>query len=63
MLKSIKDDSSVLAHVKDLTPAGYDVDILYNGVTMQGFMPNTLAGVNKLHDPESIIGNKFNVII
>ena len=28
-----------------------------------GFMPNTLAGVNKLHNPEEIVGQTFNVSI
>ena len=53
----------VSAHVKDMTPAGYIVDIFYEGVTLAGFMPNTLAGINKLPNPESILDKRFNVMI
>jgi ribosomal protein S1 len=62
-LKSLDDGVSVTSIVKDINPAGYDVEILHGGVTLKGFMPNTLAGVNKLHNPESIIGSKFEVMI
>lgn len=47
--------SPVEGTVRDLTPAGYLVDINVNGVELAGFLPNTHAGVNKLLDPESIL--------
>ena len=46
-----------------MNPAGYDIEIVHDGITLPGFMPNTLAGINKLHDPNSIVGETFNVMI
>lgn len=62
-LKSLEEGESVTAKVKSLNPAGYDVEIMRGGVTLQGFMPNTLAGINKLFDPNSIVGQTFEVMI
>ena len=62
-LKSLKDNESVQAYVKALNPAGYDIELLHGGVVLPAFMPNTLAGINKLHDPTSIIGETFDVMI
>lgn len=53
----------VTVKVKELTPAGYAVDIFYESVTLPGFMPNTLAGINKLSSPEAIVGKTFEVMI
>lgn len=52
----------IMAVVKELTPAGYKMELHISGITLVGFMPNTLAGINKLHNPESIVGEKFNVM-
>lgn len=62
-LKTLDDSESVTAHVKSLNPAGYDMEVMHAGVVLPGFMPNTLAGINKLHDPESIVGETFEVMI
>lgn len=62
-LKSLEEDSVVMAYVRSINPAGYDLDIFYEGITLPGFMPNTLAGINKLHDPEYIVGQTFEVMI
>ena len=62
-LKALDEDLVVMAQIRSLNPAGYDVDILHDGVTLPGFMPNTLAGINKLHDPNAIVGIKFEVMI
>jgi small subunit ribosomal protein S1 len=62
-LKSLEDGESVTAKIKSLNPAGYDVEITRGGVTLPGFMPNTLAGINKLYDPTSIVGQTFEVMI
>lgn len=62
-LKNLDDKEPVMASVKSLNPAGYDIEILHTGVSLKGFMPNTLAGINKLHDPESILGVTFEVMI
>lgn len=62
-LKSLEEGESVTAMIKSLNPAGYDVEINRGGVTLPGFMPNTLAGINKLFDPTSIVGQTFEVMI
>ncbi len=62
-LKALTEGESVMVTVKSLNPAGYDVELTHGGVTLPGFMPNTLAGINKLHDPNSIVGETFSVMI
>jgi small subunit ribosomal protein S1 len=62
-LTNLNNSIVVSALVKELTPAGYSVDIYYEGVTLPGFMPNTLAGINKLSQPEAIVGVTFEVMI
>lgn len=62
-LKTIMFDEHVMGFVKGLAPAGFSIEISYDGITLEGFMPNTLAGINKLHDPESIIGTSMEVMI
>lgn len=62
-LKSLEEGESVLVTVKNLNPAGYDVDLYHGGVILPGFMPNTLAGINKLYDQSSIIGKTIEVMI
>jgi ribosomal protein S1 len=62
-LLNIEEDEWVTAYVRELTPAGYNVDIFYEGVTLPGFMPNTLAGINKLYDVESILNKNLEVVI
>lgn len=62
-LKSLEQGKPVAVLVKSLNPAGYDVELSHGGVTLPGFMPNTLAGINKLYDQNSIVGKTFNVMI
>ncbi len=62
-LKSLEEGTSVTAHIKSINPAGYDVELSHGGVVLPGFMPNTLAGINKLFDPNSIVGQTFEVMI
>jgi ribosomal protein S1 len=62
-LISLEEGSAVVCFVREMTPAGYSVDIQFEGVVLPGFMPNTLAGINKLHKPESIVGTTFDVMI
>lgn len=62
-LKSLAEGHPVMVVVKSLNPAGYDVELSHGGVTLPGFMPNTLAGINKLHDQSSIVGQSFYVMI
>jgi ribosomal protein S1 len=62
-LKSLEEGTSVKAKVISTNPAGYDMEILHGGATLQGFMPNTLAGINKLYNPDSIVGEIIDVMI
>jgi ribosomal protein S1 len=62
-LKALKEGEPVMVNVKSLNPAGYDVELTHGGVKLPGFMPNTLAGINKLHNQNSIVGQTFNVMI
>lgn len=62
-LKTLDDTESVMASVKSLNPAGYEMEVMHAGVVLPGFMPNTLAGINKLYDPQSIVGDTFEVMI
>jgi ribosomal protein S1 len=54
---------SVTANILGITPAGYSVEFKYGGVKLTGFMPNTLAGVNKLSNPESLLGQNLDVLV
>lgn len=62
-LKALPYESCIMGIIREMAPAGYWVDIVYQGVTINGFMPNTLAGINRLHDPESIVGMEMNLMI
>jgi ribosomal protein S1 len=53
----------VEARIISSNPAGYETEIIYGDITLPAFMPNTLAGINKLYDPESIVGETFDVLI
>jgi len=56
-------DVVVSAYVKEHDPAGYTLELEYKSVKLAAFMPNTLAGINKLHDPTSIVGKNMDVMI
>ena len=62
-IKALKEEDSIIAFVKELTPAGYNVELQYDTIILPGFMPNTLAGINKLSEPESIVGQSLSVMI
>jgi len=62
-LKALDKDIVIMANIKSINPAGYDVEIFHDGITLAGFMPNTLAGINKLYDPESIVGKSLEVMV
>lgn len=51
------------AKVLSTIPAGYMMDIHMDNITIEAFMPNTLADVNKLSDSQSIVGNMFEVML
>jgi ribosomal protein S1 len=62
-IKALKEEDSIDAVIKEMTPAGYNVELHYDTIILPGFMPNTLAGINKLSDPESIVGKTLPVMI
>jgi len=63
MRSYFEDKTSLIASVKSMIPAGYMMDIHIDNITIEAFMPNTLAGVNKLTNSESIVGEKFEVML
>lgn len=65
VLKRIKDDEYVSVNVNKLTPAGYTCKILMNGCEIDAFLPQVLAGVNKIHDSakEDLVKENFSMCI
>lgn len=52
----------VTVKVLEYTPIGYKVEIQgYESIS--AIMPNTLSGVNKLYDPEALIGQELQVYV
>ena len=49
--------------VISMIPAGYMMDIHMDNITVEAFMPNTLADVNRLTDSQSIMGQTFDVML
>ena len=59
------DKTPLIAHVLELIPAGFMLDIEMNNINITAFMPNTLAGVNRLTTEQSqaIIGTDIQVML
>lgn len=51
--------------VKDMIPAGFMLDIEMDSINITAFMPNTLAGVNKLTEAQSLalVGQEIDVML
>jgi len=64
-LSAIDFDDSVTVYVRELTPAGYNLDLNHDGVKLSAFMPHTLAGINRLHEQarEDLVGEHLQVMI
>tara|TARA_Y100000389_G_scaffold139909_1_gene137709 strand:+ start:2126 stop:3217 length:1092 start_codon:yes stop_codon:yes gene_type:complete len=62
-ISKLKRGDFVYARILEVNPAGYKVQIQQGSVSLSAFMPNTLAGINKLHDPSSIVGQDLEVCI
>lgn len=63
-IKNINEDEVVEIYVKSMNQAGYNVDIIYNdAIIAKGFMPNTIAGVNKIYNPESLLNKRLFAVI
>lgn len=63
MKNYFENNISLISSVKSMIPAGYMMDIHMDNITIEAFMPNTLADVNKLSDSQSILGSKFEVML
>lgn len=59
----IDDDRIFMGTVREFSAAGYFVTLDVDGFDTEVFMPKTLAGINKLPNPESIVGDTFEVMI
>lgn len=64
-LKNLSEKESVDCYIRELTSAGYHVDIIFNGIEMKAFMPQTLAGVNRLteRDKKDLVGKTIKCMI
>lgn len=58
-----KNNVSINATVIDTIPAGYNLLIEIDGITIDAFMPNTLADVNKISDVNSLVGKNIKVML
>jgi len=54
---------SIDAYVREIIPAGYMLNIDIDHINIDAFMPNTLADVNKLYNPEVLLGQNINVML
>jgi ribosomal protein S1 len=65
VLQNIEDDEYVRVAVDKLTPAGYNCRILINGCEVEAFLPQILAGVNKIHESakDDFIGETLNMCV
>lgn len=60
-----KEDKALLAHVTELIPAGFMLDMEMDNIILTAFMPNTLAGVNKLtsEQTQELVGQDIYVML
>jgi len=63
MISFFENDKPFECYVKETIPAGYMLDIEIDGIKIDGFMPNTLADVNKLHDYNILNGQTIMVML
>jgi len=65
VLQGIEDNEYVKVVVDELTPAGYNCRILINGCEIEAFLPQILAGVNKIHESakDELIGETLNMCV
>ena len=60
-----KNKESLIAKVTEIIPAGFMLNIEMNNITLTAFMPNTLAGVNKLTEEQNqnLVGKTIKVML
>ena len=63
MKNYFENSTALTSSVKSMIPAGYMMDIHMDNITIEAFMPNTLADVNRLSDSQSIMGLTFEVML
>lgn len=63
MKEFFEDKVEINAKVREIIPAGYMLNIDIDDIIIDAFMPNTLADVNKLHDPEVLLGKDIKVML
>ena len=65
ILRNIESDEFVNVEVMELTQAGYNCKILMERCDISAFLPQILAGVNKIHDDakSDLVGNNYNMCI
>jgi small subunit ribosomal protein S1 len=63
MKQKMKNNVPVNATIREMNPAGYILEVIESNTTLVGFMPNTLAGANKISNPSSIVGETMEVMI
>jgi small subunit ribosomal protein S1 len=59
------DSVVVVAKVLDWSPAGFKVEVNHEGFKIPAFMPNTLAGINKLSQAQAqtLVGTTLSVMV
>lgn len=58
-------DEPILAYIQESLPAGFTLQLNYDGYKIPAFMPNVLAGVNKLTIEQSnkLVGQTIEIMI
>ena len=64
-LETLKPNEYIESYVEELTPAGYNMLINHDNITLKAFMPHTLAGINKIHQEarKDLVGKTIRVMI
>lgn len=58
-----KENIPLTGKVEEIISAGYMIRIEMDKIKVKAFMPNTLADVNKLHDPNELLGKEITVLV
>jgi ribosomal protein S1 len=65
MLSDMRDDYYLNVKIDKLTGAGYNCTVMVNDCEIKSFLPQILAGVNKIHDDdkEELVGQELEMCI
>jgi ribosomal protein S1 len=58
-----EENTPIVAVVNEIIPAGFMLTMEIDKVKVGAFMPNTLADVNRLYDPQVLLGKQINVLL